>query len=29
MVNGDVIKLKYPEIVSDNYICRVEVYNHN
>ena len=29
MVNGDVIKLKYPEIVSDNYRCRGEVYNHN
>ena len=29
MVNGDLVKLKYPEVVEDNYIYRGAVENHN
>ena len=29
MVNGDVVKFKYPEVVVDHYIYREAVENHN
>ena len=29
MVNGEVFKFKYPEVVYDHYRYRESVYNHN
>ena len=29
MVNGEIVKLKYTEVVADYYRYRGEVYNHN
>ena len=29
MVNGEVVKFKYPEVVADDYIYRGAVENHN
>ena len=29
MVNGDIVKFKYPEVVVDHYIYRGAVENHN
>ena len=29
IVNGEVVKFKYPEVVSDHYMYRGAVYDHN